>query len=100
MCAQIIRLFNQFSLSPADLAAQPAADDAIEPVGELAADQLLRFLNEVQVRPRPPPSLPPSLARDMLRVHLYPRPCAALLCSVAWQRRRALCKRVSSPAVP
>ena len=59
MCvwAQVIRLFNQFSLSPADLAAQPAADDAIEPVGELTADQLLRFLNEVQVRPR---RLPPS----------------------------------------
>ena len=59
MCvgAQVIRLFNQFSLSPADLAKQPAADDAIEPVGELTADQLLRFLNEVQVRPR---RLPPS----------------------------------------
>ena len=81
MCvgAQVIRLFNQFSLSAADLAKQPAAEDAIEPVGELTAEQLLRFLNEVQVRPRPPPSLPPSLARDRYAPH--PSASAALRCA-------------------
>ena len=55
------------------------ADDAIEPVGELTADRLLRFLNEVQVRPRPPPSLPPSLARDRYAPH--PSASAALRCA-------------------
>ena len=86
--AQVIQLFNQFSIGASCAApgaaaagskdAKPTATGPLEPVGELTSEQLVRFLNEVQVR-SPPDVLHMRCAFRMLAALSGPRLTASVL---------------------